>query len=153
MVYTLLALRRRALGVRQMVSALELAVIDLLQGFGIEAHARPQAPGVYVDEAKVAALGLRVRRDCCYHGLSLNIDMDLDPFRRINPCGYAGLTVTQLRDLGAPTNAEVVADALVMHLARRLGSSDWETLDGLNGSSHIEQPSGPGRTQADSEAP
>jgi lipoyl(octanoyl) transferase len=129
-VYTLLALRRRALGVRQMVSALELAVIDLLQDFGIEAHARPHAPGVYVGQAKVAALGLRVRRDCCYHGLSLNVDMDLEPFRRINPCGYPGLAVTQLRELGAPTDPDAVADGLVKRLAAALGASAWETVDG-----------------------
>jgi len=129
-VYTLLALRRRALGVRQLVSALELAVIDLLQDFGVEAHARPQAPGVYVGQAKVAALGLRVRRDCCYHGLSLNIDMDMEPFWRINPCGYPGLAVTQLRELGVPTNSVAVADGLVKHLAAHLGASAWETLDG-----------------------
>lgn len=133
-VYTLLALRRRTLGIRQIVSILEGSVIDLLRGFGIQAHARPSAPGVYVGEAKVAALGLRVRRDCCYHGLSLNVDMDLEPFRRINPCGYPGMAVTQLRELGAPTRPEAVADTLVCHLATRLGSSTWETLNGLHGS-------------------
>ena len=131
-VYTLLALRRRALGVRQMVSVLEDSVIDLLRELGIQAHARPDAPGVYVGEAKVAALGLRVRRDCCYHGLSLNVDMDLEPFRRINPCGYPGLAVTQLRELGAPARPEAVANALVAHLAAHLGSPTWQTVDGLD---------------------
>ena len=100
-VYTLLDLRRRNLGVRAAVSLLEQSVIDTLAQFGIASKARPEAPGVYVNDAKIAALGLRVRKGCCFHGLSLNIDVDLAPFSRINPCGYQGLAVTRLADLRA----------------------------------------------------
>ena len=116
-VYTLLDLRRRNLGVRALVRRLEQAVIELLKGYRIEANARQDAPGVYVAQAKVAALGLRVRNGCCYHGLSLNVDMDLNPFRNINPCGYPNLEVTQLRDLGISDPLESVADGLLDKLA------------------------------------
>lgn len=116
-VYTLLDLRRRGLGVRALVRKLENAVIELLADYGIEAYGRDEAPGVYVAGAKVAALGLRVRNGCCFHGLSLNMDMDLSPFRAIDPCGYPGLQVTQLRDLGIDEKAEKVADKLLAKLA------------------------------------
>jgi len=96
-VYLLLDLRRRELGVKSLVHKIEQAVIDVLQENGISGQRREGAPGIYVDDAKIAALGLRVRRGCCYHGLSLNVDMDLQPFSRINPCGYAGLASTQLK--------------------------------------------------------
>ncbi len=99
-VYLLLDLRRHFKGVRQLVNATETAIINMLAELNIQAHSRPEAPGVYVGDKKIAALGFRVRRGCCYHGLSLNIDMDLMPFTRINPCGYAGLEVTQIKDLG-----------------------------------------------------
>lgn len=99
--YLLLDLRRSGLGVKRLVNILEQSVIDLLAQRGIFAYARPDAPGVYVDGAKIAALGLRVRQACTYHGLSLNVSMDLEPFGRIDPCGYAGLQVTQMADLGA----------------------------------------------------
>ena len=98
--YCLLDLNRLGLGVKSLVANIERAVIELLARYGVDAQTRPGAPGVYVDAAKVAALGLRIRKGCCYHGLSLNVDMDLAPFERINPCGYRGLAVTQLRDLG-----------------------------------------------------
>lgn len=98
--YTLIDLRRRRLGVRDFVHLLEGCLIDLLAGYGIPAGRRAGAPGVYVADAKIAALGLRVRRGCAYHGVSLNVDMDLEPFARINPCGYPGLRVTQLAALG-----------------------------------------------------
>ncbi len=120
-VYTLLDLHRLGLGVRAVVSALEGAVIDLLAERGITGRARPDAPGVYVDGAKIAALGLRVRRGCSYHGLALNVDMDLGPFAGIDPCGYRGLPVTQLRDLGVDLAPEAAADALQVHLVARLG--------------------------------
>ncbi len=119
--YPLLDLRRLGLGVRELVTQLERAVIDLLGEQGITALARRDAPGVYVDGAKIAALGLRVRRGCCYHGLSLNVDMDLEPFRRINPCGYAGLAVTQLRELGVGLSVAEAGERLAAHLAERLG--------------------------------
>jgi lipoyl(octanoyl) transferase len=116
-IYTLLDLRRRNLGVRMLVRRLERAVIELLQGYGIDANAREDAPGVYVAGAKIAALGLRVRNGCCYHGLSLNVDMDLTPFSPINPCGFPGLEVTQLRDLGVRDPAGVIAEKLLDRLA------------------------------------
>ncbi|HHJ14163.1 MAG TPA: lipoyl(octanoyl) transferase LipB [Gammaproteobacteria bacterium] len=109
--YPLLDLRARGLGVRTLVQLLERSVIDWLAERGIAARARRDAPGVYVDGAKIAALGLRVRRGCCYHGLSFNVDMDLEPFSRINPCGYAGLAVTQLRDLGIEASVDAVAES------------------------------------------
>ena len=116
LVYTLLDLRRRGLGVRALVRKLENAVIELLADYGIEAIGSEDAPGVYVAGTKVAALGLRVRNGCCFHGLSLNVDMDLSPFRAIDPCGYPGLKVTQLRDLGIDEQAETVADKLLAKL-------------------------------------
>jgi len=97
--YLLLDLRRRNLGVKNLVNLLEQAVINLLKHYGLTAQRRPNAPGVYVNGEKIAALGLRVRRGCSYHGLSLNVDMDLEPFMRINPCGYQGLKTTQLKEL------------------------------------------------------
>jgi lipoyl(octanoyl) transferase len=119
-VYTLLDLRRRALGVRALVRKLENAVIELLADYGIEANGRDDAPGVYVAGAKVAALGLRVRNGCCFHGLSLNVEMDLSPFQAIDPCGYPDLRVTQLRDLGIDDLAETVADKLLAKLANEI---------------------------------
>jgi len=119
-VYPLLDLRRRQLGIRDLVQRLEFAVIDLLAGYGIEALGRRDAPGVYVEGRKIASLGLRVRRGCSYHGLSLNVDMDLSPFARINPCGFPGLEVTRCADLGGPTDWDEAANALVPHLLRQL---------------------------------
>ena len=116
-IYTLLDLRRRNLGVRALVRKLERAVIELLEEYCIDANGHEDAPGVYVAGAKIAALGLRVRKGCCYHGLSLNVDMDLTPFAAINPCGYPGLEVTQLRDLGVSDPGEVIADKLLARLA------------------------------------
>ncbi len=125
-VYLLLDLRRRKLGVRHVVTAMEQAVIDLLGDDGIAAVARQDAPGVYVEGSKVASLGLRVRRGCSYHGLSLNVDMDLEPFSRINPCGYRGLAVTQLRALGIDDTTEIVSEKLLERLAEQLGIAEWQ---------------------------
>jgi len=126
-VYLLLDIRRLGLGVRQLVDRIEQAIIKLLADYGIEATSRRDAPGVYVGEHKIAALGLRVRRSGCYHGLSLNIDMDLEPFTRINPCGYPQLAVTQIRDEmkdwdkhGDMTAARIGSD-LLTHLTADLG--------------------------------
>ena len=116
-IYTLLDLRRRNLGVRVLVRRLERAVMELLEGYRIDATGREDAPGVYVAGAKIAALGLRVRNGCCYHGLSLNVDMDLTPFSIINPCGFPGLDVTQLRDLGVSDPAAAIAEKLLDRLA------------------------------------
>lgn len=107
--YPLLDLRRAGLGVRDLVTALETSVIRYAACCGITATLRPGAPGVYVDGAKLASIGIRVRRGCSYHGLALNVDMDLGPFRRINPCGYEGLSMTQLADWGVASSVEAVA--------------------------------------------
>lgn len=120
-VYVLVDLRRRRLGVRALVSALERAVVGVLAEYGVAASARPDAPGVYVDGAKIAALGLRVRRGCAYHGLALNVDMDLAPFQRINPCGFPGLVTTQLRDLGVRASVAEVGERLCESLTIELG--------------------------------
>jgi lipoyl(octanoyl) transferase len=118
--YALLDLRRRSLTVRRLVAALEQAVIDLLAGYRIAGARRPGAPGVYVAGAKIAALGLRVRNGCSYHGLALNVAMDLVPFRDINPCGYEGLAVTQLADLGVAVSVSDVAAPLAARVAATL---------------------------------
>ena len=123
-VYLMLDLTRRGLKVRELVTRIEQAIIDLLAEHGVAASRLQGAPGVYVDQdgtlAKIGALGLRVRKNCCYHGLSLNVDMNLSPFAAINPCGYAGLAVTQTRDLGIDLTPEQAARALVSHLTRQL---------------------------------
>jgi len=120
-VYPLIDLRRAGLGVRDMVTALERSVVDSAAEYGIEAYPRADAPGVYVDEMKLASVGLRVRRGCTYHGLAFNLDMDLEPFSRINPCGYQGLKITQLRELGGPSDVELIARVLAPHLLGHLG--------------------------------
>jgi lipoyl(octanoyl) transferase len=119
-VYPLISLRRQDLGVRELVSALEQSVIDLVAKYGIDAKSRSDAPGVYVDDRKLASLGLRIRRGCSYHGLAFNIDMDLEPFGRINPCGFENLEVTQLKDLGGPAGVDQVAGELEHHLLKHL---------------------------------
>ena len=123
-IYLLLDLTRREIGIRDLVTRVEQAVIDLLAENGVGARRLDGAPGVYIDQAagvaKIAALGLRVRKNGCYHGLSLNVDMDLSPFAAINPCGYAGMAVTQTRDLGVELTPAQAAEALVRHLARQL---------------------------------
>ena len=108
MIYPLIDLRRRSLGIRPLVTALEKTVVTLLADHDIAAVARPDAPGVYVDDRKIASVGLRVRRGASYHGMALNIDMDLEPFGRINPCGYQGLEVTSLRQLGVTDSRQEV---------------------------------------------
>ena len=118
--YVLLDLGRAHLGIKALVHLLEVAVIDLLVDLGIDAEARPQAPGVYVRGAKIASLGLRVRHHCSYHGLALNLDLDLEPFSRINPCGYPGLAVTRLTDLGLDLDMNSLQWRLATALSRRL---------------------------------
>lgn len=119
--YPLLDLRRLKLGVRDYVCRIEQAVIDTLAEWNIEGRRRDGAPGVYVNGAKVAALGIRVRRGCCFHGLAFNIAMDLEPFHRINPCGYAGLEVVAMDDLGGPGSLEAVKPVLLAALGEALG--------------------------------
>ena len=121
--YPLVDVKRLGISVRGLVTALERAVIDYVAGFGITAVGRRDAPGVYVDGRKLAALGLRIRRHASYHGLALNVDMDLKPFSRINPCGMAGLEVTQLKDLGGPSDVKAVADALGPRIVKSLEAS------------------------------
>lgn len=125
--YVLMDLKRKGIGVKQLVHAMEQSVIDLLKENRLEAVRRQDAPGVYVNGAKIAALGLRVRRGGSYHGIALNVDMDLEPFTRIDPCGYAGLATTQLKDLGVSPGIFAAGFALVDHLVRALG---------YNGSDH-----------------
>lgn len=119
--YLMFDIRRLGIGVRALVSGIENAMIDLLRDWDIEAAARAEAPGVYVGGRKIGALGLRVRRGASYHGLALNVCMDLEPFARINPCGYAGLEVTQLADLGVDEDLSSVASRLVNHLVAVFG--------------------------------
>jgi lipoyl(octanoyl) transferase len=119
-VYPLIDVRRARMGVRDLVTALERAVIEYCRQCGIRAECRAAAPGVYVDGRKLASVGLRIRRGGSYHGLAFNIGMDLEPFRRINPCGYAGLAMTQLADLGGPADARQVAAEFAPLLAAML---------------------------------
>jgi len=121
-VYTLVDLERRRLTVRGMVAMIEQAVIEVLEHHRVKAERRPGAPGVYVDAAKIAALGLRVRRGCCYHGVALNVDLDLAPFSDIDPCGYPGLKVTQTSALGVPGSAKDLGRALAARIALLLES-------------------------------
>jgi lipoyl(octanoyl) transferase len=122
-VYVMLDLARRGLTVRELVVALENAVVDAAAHFGVEAYPRRDAPGVYVGGSKLASLGLRIRRDCSYHGLALNVDLELEPFARINPCGYEGMRVTQLRALGVSAPLAEVEDRLLAALLSRLEQS------------------------------
>ena len=131
-VYPLVDLRRSGLGVRELVTALENAIVAYVAELGIAAAARRDAPGVYVDGRKLASLGLRIRRGCSYHGLALNVAMDLGPFRRIDPCGHAGLEVVDLAALGARLGTREAARGLLPHLWRGLrlaGEPAWETAD------------------------
>jgi lipoyl(octanoyl) transferase len=120
-IYPLLDLDRLGVNVRQLVTALEQSVIDLAAIWDIEAYGRRDAPGVYVDDRKLASLGLRIKKGRCYHGLALNVDMDLEPFGRINPCGYRGLRVTQLTELGVKVSVAEVADRLNTLILDALG--------------------------------
>ncbi|MDR6993281.1 lipoyl(octanoyl) transferase LipB [Luteimonas sp. 3794] len=120
-VYPLLNLPRLKIGVREYVCKIEQSIIDTLGDWNIEAVRRDGAPGVYVNDAKIAALGIRVRRGCTFHGLAFNVAMDLEPFQRINPCGYAGLQVVSLADLGGPSSPDAVAPMLLENLAAQFG--------------------------------
>ena len=119
-VYTLLDLKRLKIGVRELVTLIERTLVELLDGYGIDANARPEAPGVYANNAKIAALGLRIRKGCSFHGLALNVDMDLEPFSRINPCGYEGLEVTQLKNFIEDIEIDEVADNLQQRLMNNI---------------------------------
>ncbi|HGA3273912.1 lipoate--protein ligase [Enterobacter hormaechei subsp. steigerwaltii] len=126
--YVLLNLKRRKLGVRELVTLLEQTVVNTLAEYGIDAHPRADAPGVYVGEMKICSLGLRIRKGCSFHGLALNINMDLTPFQRINPCGYAGMEMTQMRqwvDTAAPENIRPV---LLKKFLALLNNPDYEYI-------------------------
>jgi lipoyl(octanoyl) transferase len=128
--YLLLDVRRLGFGVRELVTRIEHSLIDLLAGYGVSAAAKADAPGVYVDGAKIASLGLRIRNGCSFHGLALNVDMDLDPFKRINPCGYAGLAMTQLREQAGPIEFAEVSARLRAQLVKHLDYAEQTTLTG-----------------------
>ena len=119
-VYTLLEFRRLGLTVRGLVTQLEKAVIDLLAVYCIKAESRREAPGVYVNGAKIASLGLKIKNGFCYHGIALNVNMDMEPFAAINPCGYKGLQMTQLVDLGVPDDIDVISQKIAEKLIIRL---------------------------------
>lgn len=132
-VYLLLNLRRKKFGVKELVARMEASIVELLAGYGVEAYARPDAPGVYVNEAKICSLGLRVRKGCSFHGLAFNLDMDLEPFNRINPCGYAGMAVTRLKNLVETLDRESVKDSLTEILVKRLEYNERTNANSLEG--------------------
>lgn len=127
-IYLLLDLGRRGWTIRDVVNAMEQSIVDLLAQHDVIAHARADAPGVYVGEAKIASLGLRIKQQRCYHGLALNVDMDLAPFSAIDPCGYKGMPVTQTRDLGLPLTPAQAGERLLTLLAGKLGYTENELL-------------------------
>ncbi len=130
-IYFMINLRRRKMGVRQLVTLIENAIVYSLNDFGIKAYPKPDAPGVYVDDKKIASLGLRVRKGCSFHGLALNVNMDLSPFLRINPCGYAGLEMIQTCDINGPQNITDACNALVKHLVTLLSTDEVKYQTGL----------------------
>ncbi|WP_261592464.1 lipoyl(octanoyl) transferase LipB [Pseudoalteromonas holothuriae] len=131
MMYVLFNLRRLKIGVRELVTWLEQCIIDCLEEYNIIAYAKADAPGVYVNESKIASLGLRVRRGCSFHGLALNVNMDMSPFLRINPCGYAGMNMVQTSELNGPDSMEEVANGLVKHMLKRLSAESVEQTLGF----------------------
>ena len=123
-IYTLIDLKRLNIGVKDLVNAIEQSIIQLLEKYGINAQGKENAPGVYVNNAKIAALGLRIKRNKSYHGLSLNINMDLSPFEQINPCGYEGLAVTQIKELKPELNLKHIKADLISQLSQLLGYNE-----------------------------
>ncbi|MGX9461829.1 lipoyl(octanoyl) transferase LipB [Shewanella sp. A14] len=130
-VYPLIDIKRNKLGVRQLVNNIEQSIVDMLAGYDIEAYAKADAPGVYVNEKKVASLGLRIRKGCSFHGLALNVDMDLAPFQRINPCGYAGLEMVQCKALGGPQTVLEAGDKLIQTFSQVMGYQQLVHHQGL----------------------
>ncbi|ATG77059.1 lipoyl(octanoyl) transferase LipB [Pseudoalteromonas sp. B131b] len=131
MMYVLFNLRRLKIGVRELVTWLEECIIESLAEYGIEAYAKADAPGVYVNDSKIASLGLRVRRGCSFHGLALNVNMDLSPFLRINPCGYAGMNMVQTKELDGPQNLESAGEGLVKHMINKLNATQVKHTEGF----------------------
>lgn len=127
-VYFLIDLRRKKIGVRQLVTAIENSIVELLSEYGIQSSPKKNAPGVYVDEAKICSLGLRIRKGASYHGLALNIAMDLEPFKQINPCGYKGMQVTQISKLGGPSDLEQVAKDYISAIIKHLDYDEWQIV-------------------------
>jgi len=126
--YVLLNLKRRKLGVRELVTLLEQTVVNTLAEYGIDAHPRADAPGVYVGEMKICSLGLRIRKGCSFHGLALNINMDLTPFQRINPCGYAGMEMTQMRQWVDTATPENIRPVLLKKFLALLNNPNYEYI-------------------------
>nr|WP_269435292.1 MULTISPECIES: lipoyl(octanoyl) transferase LipB [unclassified Pseudoalteromonas] len=131
MMYVLFNLRRLKIGVRELVTWLEECIIESLAEYGIQAYAKADAPGVYVNDSKIASLGLRVRRGCSFHGLALNVNMDLSPFLRINPCGYAGMNMVQTKELDGPQNLESAGEGLVKHMINKLNATQVKHTEGF----------------------
>jgi lipoyl(octanoyl) transferase len=131
MMYVLFNLRRLKIGVRELVTWLEECIIESLAEFAIDAYAKADAPGVYVNDSKIASLGLRVRRGCSFHGLALNVNMDLSPFLRINPCGYAGMNMVQTKELNGPQNLEAAGEGLVKHMIKKLNATQVKHTEGF----------------------
>jgi len=132
MMYVLLNLKRNKLGVRTLVTALEQCVVNTLQEYAINAYPKADAPGVYVNAKKVCSIGLRIRKGCSFHGLALNVNMDLSPFQRINPCGYAGLEMIDCAQLDGPNTLAEVGTKLTDHLSALLGIKNKEYREGFN---------------------
>lgn len=130
--YFLINLRRKNLGVRELVTHIENIVIQSLAAFGISSAARPDAPGVYVDGKKICSLGLRIRKGCSFHGLALNINMDLSPFLRINPCGYQGMEMVQVKELGGPSSLNEISKAIITELTTLLSYSHVDIIKESN---------------------
>lgn len=128
MVYLLLDIERLGMGARELVRRMEQAIIDTIDEWGLHAHRRDNMPGVYVDNAKIASLGLRIRQGRTYHGLSFNVDMDLEPFERINPCGFQGLSMTQLRQHRPDATLNQVRQQLLTHIMAQLGYTNFEEV-------------------------
>lgn len=131
-VYILLDIKRSKLGVRQLVSLIEQVLIDSLADYDITATAKPDAPGVYVNDSKIASLGLRVRKGCTFHGLALNVNMDLSPFNQINPCGYAGMKMVQCADLGGPESIDEAKQQIVKYFKTHLAVTELSYKTGLD---------------------
>ncbi|WP_338363479.1 lipoyl(octanoyl) transferase LipB [uncultured Pseudoalteromonas sp.] len=131
MMYVLFNLRRLKIGVRELVTWLEECIIESLAEYDIDAYAKADAPGVYVNDSKIASLGLRVRRGCSFHGLALNVNMDLSPFLRINPCGYAGMNMVQTKELNGPQNLAQASEGLVKHMIKKLNATQVKHTEGF----------------------
>ena len=131
-IYLLINIRRRKLGVRHLVTAMEDAVVGLMAKYGVTAYPKPDAPGVYVDEKKICSLGLRIRHGCSFHGLALNVNMDLSPFQRINPCGYAGMEMIDTASLNGPDSISVAGEVLTDLLLEALSITEKRHKEGFD---------------------